>query len=140
MEPTSLLEMISDMDVHTVHPDDTVRSACLTLSAKSIGALPVVQNDGRLVGILSERDVLRRSVVVYRPPEKTTVSEIMTRDPICLPPDAHPSQALDAMQKGKFRHVPVCEDGMLLGIVSIRDFDIRREWEAHAENPTLRIA
>lgn len=125
MTPTTLSEMIADRPIHTVSEDETVRLACVAMTSRSVGALPVVDKHDRLVGMISERDVIRRSVIVYRPSEDTPVSTIMTRNPVFLPPDATPGDALDAMQKGGFRHLPVCADGQVMGIVSIRDFDLR---------------
>ena len=125
MKHSTLADMIADRPLHTTSPDDSVRIACITMSAKNIGALPVVNDNGDLVGMLSERDVIRRSVIVYRPSEETPVKNIMTADPKWLPPEAEPPEAVQIMLEGGFRHLPVCTDGHVVGIVSIRDFDLR---------------
>jgi len=140
MPPATLSDMIADHEIHTIPPDETIRMACVALTQKGIGALPVVAADGSLLGILSERDVIRRSVILYKHPDKTPVSEIMTKDPVCLSPDAAPAKALAAMQRGGFRHVPVCDNGFLLGIISIRDFDIIPSQIDQPQKPDLRIA
>ena len=124
MIPTTLGEMIAGQKLLTVAPGDSVRAACILMSSGNVGALPVVDEDGALVGMISERDVIKRSVIVYRPSEETPVSLIMTRDPRWLPPDAPPRAAADAMREGGFRHLPVCGEGGLMGIVSVRDFDV----------------
>lgn len=122
MKVSTVADMIFGRPVHTTSPDDSVRTACITMSAANIGALPVVDDHGDLVGIFSERDVIKRSVIVYRPSETTLVSQVMTRDPQWLSPDATPADAVRIMVKGRFRHLPICVDCRLVGIVSIRDF------------------
>ena len=125
MPPSTIGEMVADKTPHCAAPDDTIRMAYITMTAKSVGCLPVVNDAGQLVGMLSERDVIRRSVIVYRPSEDTPVSNIMTKDPKWLPPEAEPSQAIEMMMEGGFRHLPVVDEGKVLGVVSVRDFDIR---------------
>ena len=71
MKHSTLADMIADKPVHKTSPDDTVRTACIIMSSANIGALPVVDDNGDLVGILSERDVIRRSIIVYHPSDET---------------------------------------------------------------------
>jgi len=125
MKPSTLADMVKGMRVHKVAPGESVRDACIKMSSANVGALPVVDDQGTLVGMLSERDVVQRSVIVYRPSETTRVDRVMTPNPTWLPPGAKPDEAHRAMLKGRFRHLPVCEDGHLVGIVSLRDFDLR---------------
>jgi CBS domain-containing protein len=125
MKPSTLADMIADKRVHKTSPEDSVRTACIIMTSANVGALPVVDDTGALVGILSERDVIQRSVIVYRPSATTFVKQVMTPNPQWLPPDAKPLEAYQIMIKGKFRHLPVCVDGQVLGIVSIRDFNPR---------------
>lgn len=123
MRRTSLAQMIQGRKAHTIQPDATIRSACIAMTSVNVGALPVIAPDGALLGILSERDVIQRSVIVYRPSDSTKVRQVMTPNPKWLPPDAKPEEALTIMLKGRFRHLPVCEHGRLVGIVSMRDFN-----------------
>ncbi|NIZ60996.1 hypothetical protein DL239_08410 [Sedimentitalea sp. CY04] len=122
MTHSTLADMISDKPVQTTSPNDTVRTACIIMTSANVGALPVVDDNGVLVGILSERDVIQRSIIVYRPSASTLVKQVMTPNPQFLAPDAKPNEAYMIMSKGKFRHLPVCEDDKCIGIVSIRDF------------------
>jgi CBS domain-containing protein len=122
MMPSTLADMIADKPVHKTSPNDSVRTACIIMTSANVGALPVVDDDGVLVGILSERDVIQRSIIVYRPSATTLVKQVMTPNPQWLSPDANPNEAYLIMSKGKFRHLPVCKDGQVVGIVSIRDF------------------
>ena len=125
MKPTILADMIFDRSLHKTSPEDTVRTACIIMSAANVGALPVVDKNGDLVGIVSERDVIQRSVIVYRPSEETPVKQIMTPNPQWLPLDANTTEAVQVMRNGRFRHLPVCEGTRVVGMVSIRDFDLQ---------------
>ncbi|MEO0379699.1 MAG: CBS domain-containing protein [Pseudomonadota bacterium] len=122
MTKNTLAQMIDGRMTHTIGPDDTIRNACITMTSANVGALPVVRLDGQLLGILSERDVIKRCVIVARSPEDTKVRQVMTTDPKWLPPEARPDEALQLMLKGRFRHLPVCDEGKVSGVVSIRDF------------------
>ena len=126
MTKTTLAQMIDGRKVHTIGPDESIRSACITMASVNVGALPVVEADGTLLGMLSERDVIQRSIIVYRPSETTKVRKVMTPNPQWLPPDAKPEEAFEAMVKGGFRHLPICNDGKVAGIVSIRDFSPKK--------------
>jgi len=75
----------------------------------------------RLAGIFTERDALFRVLAVARDPQATPVSLVMTRDPQTIHPDKPFDEALRMMHEGRFRNVPVVEDGRPLGMVSVRD-------------------
>lgn len=107
----------------TITPQDTVRAACGALCEHGIGALAVVEGE-RLVGILSERDVIRRCLCADRDPRETRVSEIMTADPLTITEDRSLGDALTLMKRGGFRHIPVVRDGAAVGMVSIRDIPL----------------
>ena len=126
-------DMVAGQQLLTIGPEDTVREACVVMATGNIGALPVVDEAGRLIGMVSERDVIKRSVIVYRPSTTTKVREIMTPDPQFLSLAARPRDAALIMREGGFRHVSVCDGDRLVGIVSIRDFDAEG-------NPRLREA
>jgi CBS domain-containing protein len=82
---------------------------------------------GRLVGIFTERDVLRRIVAAGRSPETTTVGEVMTGDVICCGPEASMDEIADVMRLRRIRHVPVIDDdGSVAGLVSIGDINAHR--------------
>ena len=99
--------------------DLTVGKAARLMARKHVGALLVVE-DGALAGIFTERDVLFRVVAQRLDPEKTLVREVMTRDPRTVAPKDSFGHALVLMREGGFRHLPVVQDGMPVGIVSNR--------------------
>ncbi len=91
------------------------------MSENHIGAL-LVMDEGRLVGIFTERDVLNRVLVEGRDPDSTPLSEVMTRDLVTLGPQSEATQALHLMGEVGFRHLPVVENDKVYGIISLRDF------------------
>ena len=101
----------------TIGPGEMLQEAAHRMADRRVGAILVTENDA-LVGILTERDVLR---AVGRGTIEGTVEQWMTRDPITVGPEATNGEAAMMMIHGGFRHVPVCEGGKLVGIVSIRD-------------------
>lgn len=131
----SVREIVGDRECGRAAPGDTVRAACRTLDRLNVGALAVLE-DGRLVGILSERDVIRKCVGRDRRTDETLVSEIMTPDPQTIDVGGSLCEALAAMKAGGFRHMPVTEGGRCVGMLSMREIptDYRmmherlREW------------
>lgn len=110
-----------------VGPDATVGDAARLMASHGIGAVMVMES-GALVGILTERDVTNRVVGAGRDPGTTKVGEAMTRDPQTVDGDASALSALGLMREGRFRHLPIVKDGVVLGMVSIRDlFDVVSE-------------
>lgn len=122
-------------DVITVAPDATVRELVALLAQHNVGAL-VVCEDERLAGIVSERDVVRRlqedESVLDRP-----VSSIMTTEVTTCAPDMRVNDLMQVMTTGRFRHMPVLEEGRLVGIVSIGDVVKHRMDELEFERDQL---
>jgi CBS domain-containing protein len=104
----------------TVTRDTTVTDAALRMQTFNKGAVMVVEGS-RLVGIFTERDALFRVVAARRDPATTPVGDVMTRDPQTIHPDQPFVEALRMMHEGRYRHLPVVEDGRPLGMVSSRD-------------------
>jgi Predicted signal-transduction protein containing cAMP-binding and CBS domains len=107
-------------DVVTVEPTVDVRRAVRVMNDFEIGCLIVVEA-GRVVGILTERDVLKRVVDEGRKPEETTVGEIMSKPPITISPDADLETAIKVMFKNKIKKLPVVENGKLIGLITFTD-------------------
>jgi CBS domain-containing protein len=101
-------------------PQTTVTAAARKMFERKVGAVMVTLG-GTLLGIVTERDVNFRVVALGRSPETTRLSDIMTKDPDTLPPDAAVDEALEMMQSYGYRHVPVERDGTVIGVISIRD-------------------
>jgi len=124
--------------VVTIKPDMSLAEAAAMLSEKRIGAI-VVSGDGSAVGgILSERDIIRALAKEGGSALDTKVSRYMTSDVITCGRNADMDHLMQVMTTGKFRHIPVVEDGRLVGIVSIGDVVKRRLAEIEAEHLALK--
>jgi CBS domain-containing protein len=111
------------IDGHTLfHLPSTasVREAARTMSERNIGAIAVLDS-GKLVGVFSERDVLSRVVADGRDPDSTLVASVMSKDIAVASPSDDVIAGLQKMHAHNCRHLPIVEDGKLLGMVSIRD-------------------
>ncbi len=115
-----LRTIVSDRAPLTVSRDTTVTDAAERMKEQNRGAAMVVDGT-RLVGIFTERDALFRVIAARRDPNSTPVGTVMTRDPQTIHPDQPFIEALRMMHEGRYRHLPVVEDGRPLGMVSSRD-------------------
>jgi CBS domain-containing protein len=108
-------------DVATIAPAATVVELLAALTERNIGALPVVDGSGALVGIVSERDVVRRLHERGRDLLDATVADLMTADVVTCSPRDRAADLARVMTERRIRHLPVCDDRGLCGIVSIGD-------------------
>ena len=124
--------------VHTIEPAATLNTAVKTLVERRIGALVVTGADGRIVGIISERDIVR--VLGERGPAAldSPVAEAMTRKVVTCAQGDTIANIMERMTGGRFRHVPVVEQGRLAGIISIGDVVKARLGELETEHEALR--
>ena len=106
--------------VHSVSPQTTVLDTIRKMNQHKIGAV-LVMHDRQVAGIFTERDVLRRVIGEEKNPAQVTVAEVMTEDVICVGPDTDLDEVSTIMKQRKVRHVPVCEDGKVHGMISIGD-------------------
>lgn len=107
-------------DIWSITPDTSVYDAIAMMAEKGVGALLVVDNDS-LAGIVSERDYARKVILKGRSAESTPVSEIMTPEVYYIRPQQSVEEGLALMTAKRIRHLPVMDDGRLIGIVSIGD-------------------
>ena len=125
-------------DVITIAPGETLADAARLLSSKRIGAV-VVRGEGEAVlGIISERDIVRALAASQADALAEPVERYMTRDVVTCTRQAPINKLMEIMTVQKFRHVPVVEDGRLAGIVSIGDIVKQRVAEIEAEQQALR--
>ena len=101
--------------------DDTIGHAVQLLKDKGIGALVVASDEGELQGIISERDIVRRLADGSDGILDLPIGEIMTKDVVTCSPDDSMIKVLQIMTEGRFRHIPVVQNGMLVGLVTIGD-------------------
>jgi CBS domain-containing protein len=105
---------------HTIGPEQPLEEAVRVLKEEHLDLLNVVE-EGKLIGVLSVRDVMTRAGPHYQDKLAQPVRVFMTRSPVTLPPDAAIPFALNQMDVGGYRHVPVVEGERLLGLVTARD-------------------
>ena len=106
--------------VHAVRPSDTVLAALGVMAEHEIGAVLVVDGD-ELLGILTERDYARKVVLVGRSSKDSPVTAIMTANVVCVPPSRTVEECMALMTERRVRHLPVVENGHVIGLVSIGD-------------------
>jgi len=123
--------------VHTCTPDDTLADVADLMVGHNIGSLIVMQ-DEEMVGIITERDILRASAATRGPLEFLKVSERMTRCPIVASPNDEVADIMCIMTERRIRHVPVVERGRLVGLVSIGDTVKAQHDELCRENHYLK--
>ena len=120
------LREIMSKTVVRIRPDEPVGVAARALSRYNIGALPVCGYDGRLRGVITDRDIVTRCLAADRDPTKTTVGQIMTGRVVSGRPEMNAAEAAELMGREQIRRLPILEDGRLQGIVSLGDL---AEWE-----------
>jgi CBS domain-containing protein len=107
-------------DVWSTRPDVSVFDALQLMAEKNVGALVVIEEE-RVIGIFSERDYARKVVLKGKASRETPVSEIMTPNPFTVRPDQTVEECMAAMTEKHIRHLPVVDNGRLVGIISIGD-------------------
>jgi CBS domain-containing protein len=106
--------------IHSITPDTSVYDGLEVLESKNVGALVVVEN-GELIGIFTERDYARKVVLKGRSSKETLIRDIMTESPVFVTPDNSIDDCMKIMTDKFIRHLPVLENGRLIGVISIGD-------------------
>ncbi|HEV7395234.1 MAG TPA: CBS domain-containing protein [Pyrinomonadaceae bacterium] len=114
-------DVIRDREPYSVRPSTTVQEAAEFMAERNIGAVCVVDERGKLLGVFSERDVMKRVVVQRRDPNLVEVGEVTSALRAVIRCDETPHQALERMELIDTRHLPVVDDERWVGMLSIRD-------------------
>lgn len=109
------------LDVKTINQERTIHAAIKILVEYNIGALPVLDDKGKMVGIISERDILRECAQREQLLKKTRVKDVMTKKMITGFPDDEIEDSLSVMTKHRIRHLPIVSQEQLVGIISLGD-------------------
>ena len=125
-------------DVATIEPQVSLYAAAQRLAERKIGALVVTCAEGRVIGILSERDIVHKLAVHGAAALDMPLSEAMTRKVATCNQADTISSVMERMTQGKFRHLPVVEQNRLIGIVSIGDIVKQRLGEMEREQSAMR--
>lgn len=119
-------DIMSDSVVR-INPEESVAVAARTLAHYNIGALPVCGSDGRLCGLVTDRDLVTRCVASGRNPANTPVRDVMTKQVYVARPDMDTGVAAHMMGREQIRRLPVMENGKLLGMVSLGDLALQEQ-------------
>lgn len=124
-------EIMSERVV-TIDQREPVIAAARLLKRMNLGALPVTDRSGKLVGMLTDRDIVVRCVAAGGDPREMTVGDIMSRGVVTASPESEVSDAARRMGRGQVRRLPVVEGGKLVGMLSLADMARRCDMEAAA--------
>ncbi len=130
-------ELVRNRRVVSIAADQYAVEAARLMMEQNIGALPVMR-DGKLAGIVSERDIMNRVVAAGRSAGSTRVFEIMTADPRTISPEESVEECLFMMRELGFRHLPIVDDSGVKGVVSLRDILI--SYAAELEKRQQKLA
>lgn len=115
-----LMNEKADQTTFSVSPNDSVFKALQLMAEKDISAV-VVHDGAQAQGIFTERDLLRKVILKNRSPRETKISELMSRDVITVGPSTSLETCMELMHEHRIRHLPIVEEGRLVGMVSMRD-------------------
>ncbi len=135
-----LVRQLMNTNVVYLYPEDTVSNAARMLMRHDIGALPVCTKDGRLRGMVTDRDIVLRCVASDTPPEETKLREIMTRGIITVSPNDTLHEASKIMADEQIRRLPVVEGDKLIGMLSLADMAKRRSFDAEVSAALSEIS
>jgi CBS domain-containing protein len=116
----NIYDLIHNQEMFRAEVGQTVLEVAQAMVARNIGAVPILKDD-RLVGIFSERDLMSRVVAEGLDPRRTSVEEVMTTDPLTVCPAESVENCMVLMRRHGFRHLLICDNQRLVGIVSLRD-------------------
>lgn len=119
-------EIMTD-SVIKIDPEETVAVAARTLTHYNIGALPVCGKDGKLCGVVTDRDLVTRCMATDKTPETTKVRDVMTGQVVSASPEMDTGVAAHLMGRQQIRRLPVVENGRLCGMVSLGDLAVREQ-------------
>ncbi len=135
-----LVKDIMTDKVITVSQDETAALAARLLSRHNIGALPVCSTEGKLRGLVTDRDIVLRCVAVDEDPHTTKISQIMSRRIVSVKPEDTAKMATDLMAKEQIRRLPVEENGKVVGMVSLGDMATAPDYSMEASAALSEIS
>ena len=123
-----------------IRPEESVAVAARTLTHYNIGVLPVCGGDGRVCGLVTDRDIVTRCLAAGKSPANTPVREVMTTGIISARPDMDTALAASLMGREQIRRLPVMENGKLCGMVSLGDLAVQDETAYDAGDALAEIS
>jgi CBS domain-containing protein len=127
--PTQLVRDIMTTSVVALAADATLVDAARDMRVFDIGDVLVVDGD-HVIGIITDRDIVIRAIAADRDPAQTTIGEIATKNPVVVSPDQPAAEAVQLMRDHALRRLPVCEEGHLVGVLSLGNLATERDPES----------
>jgi len=121
MAERTVFQSISRKHVTSLAPQASARDAACVMTRANCGSVLIMEPPDALLGILTERDLMTRVLARGLDPDRTTAREVMTPNPICVPPETLVSDAVVLMLERGFRHLPLVSGKKILGVFSVRD-------------------
>ncbi|MBI2678619.1 MAG: CBS domain-containing protein [Candidatus Koribacter versatilis] len=134
---TTIRQLLKDRETYTVEGSQSVFDVTRFMVERNIGAVPVLEG-GKLVGIFSERDIMKRVLAEGKDPKKAKVSEVMTLNPLIVTADESFENCMLLMKQHGFRHLPILDDQKLVGLLSLRDLLLHEVDEKDGEVRMMR--
>jgi CBS domain-containing protein len=138
MRHLAVREIMTDGAICQAPPGTSVREACRRMAEHQCGSVLVAER-GRLLGIFTQGDLVRRVLAPGRDPNLTLLVEVMTADPDTIRPRESVDEAIRRMDEYGYRHLPVVDGGAVVGMVALRDCSIEDLAAMHAELETRRV-
>lgn len=135
-----LVSELMNSSVVSLTPDATVSLAARVLSRNNIGSIPVCTPDGKVKGIVTDRDIVLRCVATESDPEKTQVREIMSRNVITVSPEDDVREATRIMAAEQIRRLPVVQNGKVVGMLSLGDMAKTHSFDMEASKALSEIS
>ena len=132
-----IVDLVKDRDVYFVEAGRSVLDTAKYMAERNIGAVAVIRGD-ELIGIFSERDLMKRVVAAGRDLGQTSVEEVMTADPLVVSPHERITDCMRMMKEHSFRHLPICDGRKLKGLLSLRDLLLHDLVEKDGEIQSMR--
>lgn len=134
------LKDIMTTNVVSVDQNDTVKRAAELMKQHGIGAVPVCMDNQKVIGILTDRDIVIRSIAVGKDVNTFVVRDIMTLNPVTVTPETDVHEAARIMSVKKVRRLPVVSNDRLVGIVSLGDISVEPKFSDNAEQALKNIS
>ncbi|MDO4816285.1 MAG: CBS domain-containing protein [Bacillota bacterium] len=134
-----VFDLMSD-SIITVGASEPVTAAARLMQKYNIGAVPVCDDKGHLRGMITDRDIVIRCIALGKSAKDTVISETMTRGAITIDDRAHISEAARLMADAQVRRLPVCRDGLLVGMISLADLARNSDCDTEAAEALCEIS
>ncbi len=126
-------DIMTPEELATAALDSTLEEIAAMMRDENVGAVPVLDDDDKLAGIVTDRDIVVRAIAEGQDPSTCTAEEILSEELHTIEPDAGLEEAADLMARHKIRRLPVVEDGTMIGMISLGDISVKGEEEKAAE-------